>query len=186
MVESLLRRFVEYEQRRWLVIILSLAIALAAILPLADEYTALCEEQLRLESLIASTQLLVENIDGLEARALQQAETLAQLEVRGISRQDVQRFRSDVVRWAKEADCQMRSVRVDSGRSRRWRENDQPLEFRPKGKAGKDTPFLLTTQTLSVSIVAPIGQVKDFLDKVHADERLIHVKGYNLRSLPGG
>ena len=186
MVESLLRRFVEYEHRRWVVIILSLAIALAAILPLADEYTALCEEQLRLESLIDSTQLLVENIDGLESRALQQAEALAQLEVRGISRQDVQQFRSDVVGWAKAADCQVRSIRIDSGRSRRWRQNDQPLEFRSNGKTGKETSFLLTTQTLSVSIVAPIGQVKDFLDKVHADKRLIHVKGFNLRPLRAG
>ena len=186
MVESLLRRFVEYEQRRWVVIILSLTIALAAILPLADEYTALCEERSRLESLIDSTQLLVQNIDGLETRAREQAEALAQFEVRGVSHQDVQQFRSDVVRWAKTAECRVQSIRVVSGRSRRWRENDQPLEFRANGKTDKETPFLLTTQTFSVSIAAPLGQIKDFMNKMHADKRLIHVKGYNLRSLPGG
>jgi hypothetical protein len=186
MVDSLLRRFLEYDQRRWVVIIVSLGIALAVILPLADEYTAMCEERVRLESLIASTQLLVKNIVGLESRALEQSESLARLEKRGVSRQDVQQFRSDVVRWAKAADCQVRSIRMDGGHSRPWRENDQPLDFRPTGPVNKETLFLLTTQNLFVSIAAPLGEVKNFLDQVHADERLIHVKSYNLRSLPGG
>lgn len=186
MVESLLRRFLEYEQRRWVVIIVSLVIALAAILPLADEYTALCEEQSRLELLVDSTRLMVKNLDGLEERARQQTKALEQLDVRGVSNRDIQRFRSDVVRWAKTAECRVQSIRVDSSRSRPWRENDQPLEFRTKRKTDKETPFLLTTQTFSVSIAAPLAQIKDFMNQMHADKRLIHVKGFNLRSLPGG
>ena len=184
MVESLLRRFLDCEQRRWIVIIVTLVIALTTILPLADEYTALCEERSRLESLVDATRLMIDNLDGLETRAGEQTEALERLEARGVSQRDVQRFRSDVVRWAKSAECQVRGIRMNNGQPRRWRENDNPLEFRPIGKA-QETPFMLTTHTLSITIVAPLRQVKEFMDKLHADQRLIHVKGFKLRSLPG-
>ena len=186
MVEALLRRFVEYENRRWVVIIVSLAVALAVILPLADEYTALCEERSRLESLIDSTELMVQNLDELETRAGEQVKLLEQFETRGVSRQDVQRFRSDLVRWAKATDCRVQSIRVEGGRSRRWKEKDHPLEHRAHAKSGKQTPFTLTTQSLSVAIAAPLDQIKEFMKKVHADKRLIHVKGFNLRPLRAG
>lgn len=186
MVESLLRRFVEYEHRRWVVIIVSLTVALAVILPLADEYTALCEERSRLESLVYSTKLMEENLGGLEDRSRQQAKSLEQLESRGISRQNIQQFRSDLVRWAKAAECRVQSIRVDGSRSRRWKENDQPLEHRARAKSNKETPFTLTTQSLSISIAAPLGQIKEFMAKLHEDDRLIHVKGFNLKPLRAG
>lgn len=185
MIESILRWFIEHPSRRWIVITLTLLMLLAVVWPLADEYFALRERRAGLEAGLATTRESVERMALYRDRLEERRAELTELETRSLPETAMFAFREDVADMAREAGCQVRTMRVGQAKLRRWRVEDDPLAARVAPTAGGETPFDLRTQTFSLSVMGPVSSVKMFLNRVNQANKMMHTESLSVRPVQG-
>jgi hypothetical protein len=179
-VETLLRALVEHPRRGLFVIILTCGLALLLIWPVVDEYFALVEESAELERSVAQAQREVSAARNIEQAASARASELAALRQQTLAAKDVHAFSSQLVELTRNAGCQLRRIDLGEVQRRKWGDDDHPL--RPQAIAsGKETPYELHTQRVTLSISGPLESVQSLIGKLYALEKMVHTQSLQLR-----
>ena len=180
MIETLLRRYLESRARVWGVIILTLGLGVAGILPAADNYQEARQRRAELRDLVARIRHDVAGLEQAREKANEKREQLEKLEALTIATDQVPTFRQEIVDGARQAGCQVRRIRVGSPRSRTWHEGDNPLDRTTANPGKTDSPYVLTTHPLTVSVSGALANVESVLSHLQSTDRLIHSESLSL------
>ena len=171
MIEQYLRRFIEYEQRKLAVIILTVLTGLVAVWPAADEYMAARERRLEAESKIAEAEEEIAKLPRYTELLERKTKELQQLSTQTVSNENAQSLRGELVGMVRQSGCKMRRIRLGEPQSRIWRPDDDPI----RGSASSDeSGFLLVKRSLALSVTGPMANIHQLLSRVHAIEKLAH------------
>ena len=173
MIETALRRFVEHPARHWAIIILILGIGFTVVLPIADEHSNSRQDRAHLEELVAKMRREVADLEEVRRKANEKRERLSELEALAVAADQVPLFRQEVVDWARKSGCQVRRIRLEPPKSQRWQKGDTLSESTAAKRKRVDSPYVLQTQPLSVSVSGTLSKVKSLLSELHSSDRLI-------------
>jgi Tfp pilus assembly protein PilO len=164
--------------RLWGVIILVLGISVIAILPLADEYDSVCKQRDESRALVAQTRAEAANLEEARQVAFQCRKDLSELKALTVPEEEVPAFRQEVVEWAREAGCQVRRIRVEGPRTRRW---EAPGEKSQPARQGSPQDLSqLIERPLSITVSGALPNVEALLDRLYASRRMIQFAGLTL------
>jgi len=181
MVETFLRRIALHPKRVWIVISLTLVIALVFTWPAVDSYSAARDHRAKLESDLREGEAQAGRVDLYQKQAEKKLSQLKELEAKALSPAEIEKLRNQLVVMVKESRCKLRRVRLGDPSLRTWYDEDNPLETRARPDSDKKTPFRLRTHPLNVAITGNLNDVNDFLARLSQQDRLIHTGGFNLR-----
>ncbi|TWT35499.1 hypothetical protein KOR34_03910 [Posidoniimonas corsicana] len=170
-------------KRRWLIVTAgTVLIALLTVLPLADEYRALCDDQEALRLELAESLRIEQDLPVFEERLREKLQELSQAEGRTVDEDAVSEFRSRLIAFARETGCRVRRISFGGARSRPWHEGDNVMDPDSVGPDPKRTPFNVETRPVSLSVTGSTAAVKKLISRVHNDGVMQHVKFLELRS----
>ena len=183
--KSPLRRFLDNPSRHWAIIVVILVIGLTTVLPAADELSRSRQNRAKLEESAARMRREVADLEDVRQKAEEGRKRLEELEALSVSVENVPLFRQEIVAWARKSGCQVRRTRPGSPRSRRWDEGDSlfastAVKRTPTGEKKLDSPYVLQTQPLSVSVAGTLPRVKKLLAQLHSANRLIQFEEFTL------
>lgn len=183
-MNELIDQFCE-SKKRWLIVTAVTGLfALALLVPLADQYTALCNENDELSARLLQVQRLAADLPAFEERVVQKHTEVNRLQERTVPEEAVSVYRTKLVEFARDSGCQVRRISFGTSRSRSWYEQDGPLAASgTREKDVKPTPFALETRPVTLSIAGSMGAVKKLLARVHADDTIRHIKFFELRPI---
>lgn len=183
-MNELIDQFCE-SNRRWLIVTAVTSLfGLVMLLPLADQYSALCGEQDQLTEKLTEAQRLTEDLPAFEKRVAQKRLDVESLEQRTVPADSVSVYRNKLIEFARDSGCQVRRISFGASRERPWLETDHPLESKTEKKQkNKPTPFVLETRPVTLSIVGNMGAIKKLLTRVHTDDTMRHIKFFELRPI---
>jgi hypothetical protein len=175
MNNSPIRKFCE-SRFRWLIVATATGvIALAAVLPLVDEYcdnnssrSGLAEELVRARETAAA-------LPQYEKRAAAIRQELEALEARTVDDSTLASFRSRLVDIVHESGCQIRQIDVGSPVRRPWTQGDDPLReaAAASGQNGA-TPFSLERRSVLLSVDGAMPAIHDLLGRLEQEHTLSH------------
>ena len=183
MNESLLREFCE-SRNRWLIItIVTLALGLVIVLPIADDYfdnqencRALDEELVHAKEAAASLPKFQQRVEALNKQ-------VAELESLAVNDDTVGKYRSRLVDLVRETGCQMRRIDVNEAYRRPWMEEDLPLaEKQPRGKEGRPTPFVLDRRSVLLTVDGSTASIYALLEKLREGSTFMHLRRLKLNA----
>jgi Tfp pilus assembly protein PilO len=179
MIETVIRYSLKIASHRWIVITLSLAVALLVVWPAADEYFALKQQRGTLLALMEETRRAVAPLERLEVEAAQRQAELDKLERRLVKEDQVHDFRQQVVALVRESRCVMRRIRVGAPVVQPWSDDgsEPPSVAATSGK----TRWVVKTRPLSLSVAGSLEEVKLLLARLHQTGRWLHTRNLSLR-----
>ena len=81
----------------------------------------------------------------------------------------------------------MRRGRLSEPSYRGWlADNDDPLLDQPPHNAEGETPYLLETRHLALSVEGALDRIQKLLGELHATDRLVHSASMSIRRADGG
>lgn len=184
-VEAILQRFLESPMRRFIVITLTLAVALVGGLPAADEFLALRSQQAELATQLVKARSDDANLPALRTKATATSLAVAELQGRTVSEEGVHKFRNELVNLCRKTGCHLRRAQVSEPRSRAWHQDDSPLERTARRKKSPETGYDLVTHDFAFSVSGSVASVKQLLDEMGDQGKLLHTESFNLRPLGG-
>lgn len=179
MIETVLRCYVRIVSRRWIVIILTLAVVVLVIWPVADDYSDLRVQRGKLLAVLEETRLAVAPLERLEVEAAQRQAVLDQLESGLVKEDQVHVFRKKVVALVRESGCVMRRIRVGSTAVQPW--TDDGSQPRTVAAAGGTTRWLVKTRLLSLTVAGSLEEVKQLLARLRQAGHWLHTRNLSLR-----
>src|SRR5215213_7149233 len=127
MNDSLIRKFCE-SRHRWLIVATATGLlALAALLPMVDDFFDKRTSRSELSESLAAARVTAESLPVYEKQTAAVGKELEALEVRTIDDESVARFRSRLVDVVRDSGCQIRRIEVGAPTRRPWKENDEAL-----------------------------------------------------------
>jgi hypothetical protein len=185
MNNSPIRKFCE-SRFRWLIVATATGvIALAAVLPLVDEYcdnnssrSGLAEELVRARETAAA-------LPQYEKRAAAIRQELEALEARTVDDSTLASFRSRLVDIVHESGCQIRQIDVGTPTRRPWKRGDDPLrETQAAGAAA--TPFSLERRSVMIAVDGAMPAIHDLLARLEQEHSLSHPHRVQLQAAAAG
>ena len=181
MIETLLRRFVEYKHRKLVVIILTSLTLLAVVWPAVDAYTAAEKRVAAAQEELWQAQQDIQTLPQLTQELARNKDELRKLDSQRVTAPIAQRLREDLTQLIRDTGCMMQSIKLHDPSTRTWMEEDDPISGRRGVDRGKETPFELITWNLSVSITGPMSGIHQFLSRVHRIDKFVHTKQVSMR-----
>ncbi|TWT66305.1 hypothetical protein Pla123a_46990 [Posidoniimonas polymericola] len=170
-------------KRRWLIVTaVTILIGLLTVLPLSDEYGALCEERSMLEQELADSLRVANNLPKLDQRLKEKLNELNEVESRTVDEEAVSDFRSRLIAIARDTGCRVRRISFGSTRSRQWYEDDNVMASDASAADRKKTPFAVETRPVSLSVTGSTASVRKLIGRVRSDGVMQHVKFLEMRS----
>ncbi|HEX6962390.1 MAG TPA: hypothetical protein VF175_11020, partial [Lacipirellula sp.] len=152
MNDSLVRKFCE-SRHRWLIVATATGlVALAALLPMVDDFFDKRTSRSELSGELAAARLTAESLPAYEKQTAAVEKELLALEVRTVDEEGVARFRSKLVDVVRDAGCQIRRIEVGAPSRRPWKENDEALRESVVPAAGPLTPFVLERRSVTLAV----------------------------------
>ena len=186
--ELILRRLLEGRAGRWSIIIVTLALILACVLPIADRYFALRMTEADLSAELRRAKLQVERTGDLQRKAQAVSKQLTEMEARALSDENAHAFRQSLVTLARNSGCQLRSLHMSQPQLRTWHTTDDPFD-KPGAKRDRkdertDSGYQLRTQPIQLSVSGTLDQARSLLTELQKSGKLISVT--NLSVHPSG
>ena len=159
--------------------------ALAAIWPAVDEYTA--KSELLAQSVAERQKVWAEVADlpDLQTRLAARQADLAQWEGRTVNESNLHLFRGRIVDLARSHSCQLRQIRVGQSRQRPWRPGDDPLDPNPSSEPNRTSSFALKTQELTLSVSGSLTNIKAFVGGLTGLGYLAHNRSLSVAASGG-
>lgn len=179
-IESVLKFLLEGRMRGWTLLIGICAAILTMVLPAVDENRALRHQRTELAVQLFQRRRQLAGQDAARRKAAVKLAELQEWEVRGIPAEGIHQFRKQIVDMARESQCQIRRVRVDAPVSRVWKEEDHPLKRNTSRDDTGDSPHVLQSHRVSLSLSGTLGGVRNMLDRLHAANRFVHCERLSL------
>jgi hypothetical protein len=186
MNDSLIRRFCE-SRHRWLIVATATSlVALAALLPMVDDFFDKRSNRSELSESLAAARRTAESLPEYEKHAESIRTELAALEVRTVEEAGVAHFRSRLVDVVRESGCQIRRIEVGPPARRPWKENDNALseESTPTGHGA--TPFLLERRSIILAVDGNMPAVQDLLARLGKEHTLAHPRRLQMHAVSAG
>lgn len=179
MTRTILRRFLDHPARRWGIIIAILGIGLTTVLPAADELSRSRRDRAQLEEDSSRMRREVAVLEDVRREAIEKQQRLRELEARAVTAEQVPLFRQEIVDWVRKAGCQVRRIRLEPPRSQQWQEADSSESTSARRKK-PESPYVLRTQSLSVSVSGALPEVKRLLTQVYSTDRLVQCRKFSV------
>ncbi|REJ69007.1 MAG: hypothetical protein DWQ31_06180 [Planctomycetota bacterium] len=152
-----------------------------AVWPAVDEYLAVTADCSSLEAEIVRTEKTVSSLAAFRKRVEEKVAALERHEAQAVSPQAAREFRARLVSLARQHNCQIRRINLSDTRTRKWRNNDRPIEGITRVKKGRETRFDLRTQQCKLMVMGPLPSIIGLLEELQKEDRLIYASGYTLR-----
>jgi hypothetical protein len=187
MNSSPVRKFCESRYRWPIVATATALVALAAILPQADEYydnrnsrSGLSEELVRASDTAAALPEYEERAEAVNGE-------LAALELRAVDEASLAAYRSRLVDLVRESGCQIRQIEVGAATHRPWREGDDP-RAEPQEGLGKTgaTGFSLERRSVLLAVDGAMPAIHDLLARLEQERTLSHPHRLQLQPAAAG
>jgi hypothetical protein len=186
MNDSLIRRFCE-SRHRWLIVATATGLlALAALLPMVDDFFDKRTSRSELSESLAAARVTAESLPVYEKQTAEVGKELEALEVRTIDDASVARFRSRLVDVVRESGCQIRRIEVGAPTRRPWKEKDEALSEVAAAAGEGATPFSLERRSVILAVDGPMTAVQDFLDHLEKEKTLSHPHRVQMQAVSGG
>ena len=182
-VNPLLWKFLESPRRGLIVITLTALVGLLTLWPAVDNYFRLCQSERETVVAIEQAKQQEQSLPDLKARLNERVNQLKQLEQGTINDKQARQLRNDLVEWTRAAGCQVRRIEVDPAQRRPWLEDDHPLRLPMHNRNAKQTPYILRTQKLIVSIRGDFPRVRNLLAQIQETPHLMHTHSLSVRPL---
>jgi hypothetical protein len=187
MNNSPIERLITHPRRGWIVTTVTFVTGLLFLLPAIDSYNL---EKARLDEIcveLDKSRTEITRFESWQHRIEEQGELLKQLEARAFIGPQVEAFRTELVDLIRKSDCTMRRVRLSEPSYRGWlADNDDPLLDQPPHNAEGETPYLLETRHLALSVEGALDRIQKLLGELHATDRLVHSASMSIRRADGG
>lgn len=190
MNHSSIDRLMTHPRRRWIVTIGTLLSGLLFLLPAVDSFSQERSRYADLSEQLVASRTLISQKEHWQKRLVEQRRRLEHLESCSVTEEELNDYRNWVTECVRHNGCQMRRIHVGEPVYRPWmNKNDDPTADRPPVQAEGETPWLLETRNLTISVEGQLGHVKELLDELHTTDVLAHSSGVAVRrvdSLSGG
>ena len=180
-VNAALRQVLESRPRRFIVITLTLIVALVASLLAADEYIATRQRCARLSASLVDVKQQAAQLVGLKIRFDEQTKRLNQWRQQTVTEQEIHDFRNKLVDLIRSVGCQQRRLSLEPARYRNWSKGDHPLKATFSRGKNKTTPYRLSSRRVSLAVSGPLESIRELLDELHAKNKLMHTEKLSMR-----
>ena len=174
MIEPLLRRFISYKKRKQTIIIGTILTALVIVWPAVDEYIAARQRTSAAQSQLQEANEQVGKLDDYAALHKRKLQELARLEARMAPEKVAQALQNQLTELGRQTGCTVRKARLGEAARRPWMEKDDPIRGMRTSNSGGQTPFLLETRQLALTVSGPMSGLYNFLDRLHRIDRIMH------------
>jgi hypothetical protein len=186
MNDSLVRKFCE-SRHRWLIVATATGlVALAALLPMVDDFFDKRTSRSDISEELAAAKLTAESLPAYEKQTEAVQKELQSLEVRTVDEEGVARFRSKLVDVVRESGCQIRRIEVGIPTRRPWKEKDEPLAELAVPTAGAPTPFVLERRSVTLAVDGNLAAIQDFLGRLEKEQTLSHPRRLHMQAVSAG
>lgn len=184
MKNDLLYRFFQHPRRWAIVITVTLLVGLTILLPHADHYSALANEQSELTAQLEEAGRVVGELPKYEKLLDAKRQELTAVEARTVPQSTLAALRKEVVELVRNSECQVLRFDIGDAQQRAWKEGDSPL---PESAdvattAGAPTPFVLETRSVAVTVSGSTTAVRSFLAAIERQGKLLYPKLLDLRA----
>ena len=184
MHDSLIRKFCESRYRWLIVATATLLVALAAVLPLVDDFFDKRTSRSDLASTLEEARRTAAQLPAFEKQVAEVRRQLTALEVRTVDESSLPQFRSRLVDLVRESGCQIRRIEVSLPAKRAWMNPDNPLaETQPT--SGAATPFSLERRNVILAVDGAMTAVQDLLARLEKEQHLGHPRRLNMQPVSG-
>jgi hypothetical protein len=186
MNDSLARKFCE-SRHRWLIVATATGlVALAALLPMVDDFFDKRTSRSELSEELAAARLTAQSLPAYEKETQAVQKDLQALEVRTVDEEGVARFRSKLVDVVRDSGCQIRRIEVGAPSRRPWKDKDEPLA-ELASPAGAATPFVLERRSVTLAVDGNLTAIQDFLGRLEKEQTLSHPRRLHVQAVsPSG
>ncbi|MHC4876507.1 MAG: hypothetical protein ACYTGL_08410 [Planctomycetota bacterium] len=175
-------RLITHPRRRWIVTTGTLLSGLLFLLPAVDSFSQERSRYAELSEKLDASRELIDQKDHWQKRLQEQQERLQHLESCSVTEDELNDYRNWVTECVRHNGCQMRRIHVGEPVYRPWmKTNDDPTEDRPPVDAEGETPWMLETRELTISVEGELGHINVLLDELHTTDVLAHSSGVSVR-----
>lgn len=173
-------RFCESRRRHLIVAAVTSVVAVATVLPQVGQYLGRRAEENEKTCELEQASRTAGLLAPLRERAADTAGELERLQRRALPAAAVPRFRNRLVDMVRESGCRVRRISLGAVATRHWREDDLAL-LGPQADAGADTPFVLETRPVNVSVTGGLEEARRLLKKIESSGLLLHSRAIDMR-----
>ena len=186
MNDALVRTFCDSRQR-WLYVIAAASIvAVATVLPAADDYLGTRADRAELSDELDLARQTAKNLPEFEERVAGVVDRLKAIEVRAVDETSLPIYRSRLVEIVREAGCQIRRIDVGPPTVRPWKTGDAPLKSTEGPEPpGAPTPFALERRSAVLAVDGPMTAIYDLLERLEKERTIGHAHQLSLQPVPG-
>lgn len=173
--------------KRWLfVTTVTFGVGALFLLPAFDSLQSARTQHAELQSQLEQRQAEVSRLSLWQKKLTEQKAKLSEYEQRAFGDAAAEHFRSQLGELTRRSGCTMRRIRLNDARLRDWKaEKDDPLAERSPADAKGETPFVLKTQPLVVSVEGKLSAVQELLKSIPTDDRLLQVGNVSIKQVEG-
>ena len=186
MIEPLLRRLVQHERRKSIVIVVTILTGLLVVLPAADEYNAARGRVNAAKGQLLEIQSQANDLPHFQKLFQVKAADLKKLESQAVSESVAERLQNELVEMVRQSGCTMRLIRPGDPLRRDWTTKDHAVRSLNVTDRGENTPYQLETRQISLSVTGSMPNVLEFLAHIHRLEQFIHSRQISLKRADEG
>ena len=181
MIRQTLRSIGE-SRHRWIIVTAgTFVVGLVLIVPLVDVYRAESSEKKALLAEVSGASQIAAQMARYQTRVDARVDELEALEARTGDDERLPALRDRLVELARQTGCSLRRLNVGEAMSRPWNADDTPLDQKPevRGKESQ-TNFNLQWRPISVSVSGSVSDLRNLLEKIKADNKLVYTKSFEV------
>jgi hypothetical protein len=186
MNDSLTRKFCESPHRWAIVATATGLVALAALLPMVDEYFDKRSSRSELSEELAAARQTAKLLPVYERQAAEVGKELETLEARAVDEPGLARFRSRLVDVVRDSGCQIRRIEVGAPTRRPWKENDEPLSELSESAGEGATPFSLERRSVILAVDGSMSAIHELIAQLEKEKTISHSHRLQLQAAGGG
>ena len=147
MIEPLLRRLVQHERRKTIVIVVTILTGLLVVLPAADEYNAARGRVNAAKGQLLEIRSQANDLPHFQKLFQVKAADLKQLESQAVSESVAERLQNELVEMVRQSGCTMRLIRPGDPLRRDWTTKDHAVRSLNVTDRGENTPVPVGNET---------------------------------------
>jgi len=173
--------------KRWLfVTTATFGVGALFLLPAFDSLQSARSRHAELQSQLEERQAEVARLSLWRKKLSEQQAKLNEFEQRAFGEAEAEQFRTQLGELTRRSGCTMRRIRLTDSRLREWKaEKDDPLAERSPADAKGETPFLLKSQPLVMSVEGKLSAVQELLNSIPMTDRLLQVGNVSIKQAEG-
>lgn len=174
--------------KRWLFVITATFITGALfLLPAMDSLQSARSKHDEIQSQLDQRVADVSRLNLWSKKLTDQKAKLVEFEQCAFGEAQAEQFRTQLADLARRSGCTMRRIRLTDARTREWKaQYDDPTALdRSPAQAKGDTPYLLKSQQLALSVEGKVSAVQDLMKSIPTHERLLQVGSMSIKQADG-